>query len=287
MAEIDLHTHSTASDGTLTPTELVKHAHSLGLRALAVTDHDTTRGLDEAIQAGRRYGVEIIPGCELSVTFQPGFMHIVGLWISPDAPYLNAVFKDLHEKRATRNTRIIAKLNDLGMDITYQEVLDLAGDATVGRPHIARVLLGKNLVASINEAFTTYLGATGKAYVPKDKLSPERAIQVLKQEQATIILAHPYSLDLTGEAEAATIERLAQWGIDGLEAYYSLHSPRQTRHYLDLCERLHLLPSTASDFHGTVKPDIALGTGKGNLHGPYALLQAFKDHRLRQGLPLR
>jgi hypothetical protein len=115
-------------------------------------------------------------------------------------------------------------------------------------------------------------------------LTPERAIEALNKEQATIILAHPYSLDLSGEAEAAEIKRLANLGIDGLEAYYSLHSPSQTRKYLDLCKRFDLLPSTSSDFHGSVKPDIELGVGRGNLDGPYAILQAFKDRRKKQGL---
>jgi predicted metal-dependent phosphoesterase TrpH len=284
MAEIDLHTHSTASDGTFTPTELVRHARDLGLKALALTDHDTTNGLKEAVEAGEKYGVEVIPGCELSVTFEPGFMHIVGLWVSPDAVHLNTVLKNLRDKRATRNERIIAKLNHLGIEITYQEILDLAGDATVGRPHFAQVLMQKGVVSSIKHAFDRYLGSTGSAYVPKDKLTPERAIEALNKEQATIILAHPYSLDLSGEAEAAEIKRLANLGIDGLEAYYSLHSPSQTRKYLDLCQRFDLLPSTSSDFHGSVKPDIELGIGRGNLEGPYAILQAFKDRRKKQGL---
>jgi predicted metal-dependent phosphoesterase TrpH len=211
-------------------------------------------------------------------------MHIVGLWVSPDAVHLNTVLKNLRDKRATRNERIIAKLNHLGIEITYQEILDLAGDATVGRPHFAQVLMQKGVVSSIKHAFDRYLGSTGSAYVPKDKLTPERAIEALNKEQATIILAHPYSLDLSGEAEAAEIKRLANLGIDGLEAYYSLHSPSQTRKYLDLCQRFDLLPSTSSDFHGSVKPDIELGIGRGNLEGPYAILQAFKDRRKKQGL---
>ncbi|WP_462324780.1 PHP domain-containing protein [Desulfoplanes sp.] len=284
MAEIDLHSHSTASDGTLTPTELVKHASDLGLRALALTDHDTTNGLHEAMEAGKQYGVEVIPGCELSVTFQPGFMHIVGLWVPPDAPHLNTVLKDLRDKRATRNERIIAKLNGLGIDVTYREILDLAGDGTVGRPHFARVLMQKGIVSSIQQAFDQYLGSTGSAYIPKDKLTPEMAIRALNKEQATIVLAHPYSLDLSGDAEAAEIERLGKLGIDGLEAYYSLHSPSQTKKYLDLCKRFELLPSTSSDFHGSVKPDIELGVGRGNLEGPYTILQAFKERRKEQGV---
>jgi len=282
MSAIDLHAHSTASDGTFTPTELVRHARDLGLKALALTDHDTTNGLVEAMQAGERFSVEVIPGCELSVEFQPGFMHILGLWVPVDAPHLNEVLKNLRGKRGTRNLRIIEKLNALGIDITYQEVLDLAGDATVGRPHFAQILMRKGIISSISEAFAVYLGATGSAYVPKDKLTPEQAIAALKKEGATIILAHPYSLNLEGEAEAKEIEHLKDLGIDGLEAYYSLHSPEQTQKYLDLCARFDLLPSSASDFHGTVKPDIELGIGKGNLDAPYAILQAFKDRRKKQ-----
>jgi hypothetical protein len=235
------------------------------------------------VAAGEKYGVEVIPGCELSVTFEPGFMHIVGLWVSPDAVHLNTVLKNLRDKRATRNERIIAKLNHLGIEITYQEILDLAGDATVGRPHFAQVLMQKGIVSSVKHAFERYLGSTGSAYVPKDKLTPEQAIDALHKEQATIILAHPYSLELSGEAEAAEINRLANLGIDGLEAYYSLHSPSQTKKYLDLCKRFDLLPSTSSDFHGSVKPDIELGVGRGNLQGPYAILQAFKERRKDKG----
>ncbi|MDD4650372.1 MAG: PHP domain-containing protein, partial [Desulfoplanes sp.] len=163
MSAIDLHAHSTASDGTFTPTELVRHARDLGLKALALTDHDTTNGLVEAMQAGERFSVEVIPGCELSVEFQPGFMHILGLWVPVDAPHLNEVLKNLRGKRGTRNLRIIEKLNALGIDITYQEVLDLAGDATVGRPHFAQILMRKGIISSISEAFAVYLGATGSA----------------------------------------------------------------------------------------------------------------------------
>jgi predicted metal-dependent phosphoesterase TrpH len=284
MAAIDLHAHSTASDGTLTPSQLVKHAHDLGLQAIALTDHDTTNGLNEAMEAGIKYGVEVIPGCELSVTFQPGFMHIVGLWVPPDALHLNEVLKNLRDKRATRNKRIVAKLNQLGIDITFEDVLAMAGNGTMGRPHFARVLMEKGVVSSIKQAFDLYLGSTGAAYIPKDKLTPQQAIAALKKEQATIVLAHPYSLKLSGQAEAAEIQRLCHLGVEGIEAYYSLHSPDQTRKYLELCKRFNMLPSTASDFHGTVKPDIELGIGRGNLDGPYALLQAFKDRRKEQGL---
>jgi hypothetical protein len=153
----------------------------------------------------------------------------------------------------------------------------------VGRPHFAQVLMQKGIVSSVKHAFERYLGSTGSAYVPKDKLTPEQAIDALHKEQATIILAHPYSLELSGEAEAAEINRLANLGIDGLEAYYSLHSPSQTKKYLDLCKRFDLLPSTSSDFHGSVKPDIELGVGRGNLQGPYAILQAFKERRKDKG----
>ena len=286
MPEIDLHSHSTASDGTFTPTDLVRHARDLGLKAIALTDHDTTNGLAEAMEAGKRFGVEVIPGCELSLVFETGFMHLLGLWVPVDAPLLNGVLKDLREKRGTRNLRVIQKLNEQGIDITYKEVLDLAGDATVGRPHFARILMQKGVVSSITEAFALYLGTKGSAYIPKDKLTPEQAFDILKKEQATIVLAHPYSLELSGEAEVQAIQRLARLGMDGLEAYYSLHSPVQTKKYLDLCARFDLLPSSASDFHGTVKPGIELGTGKGNLHGSYALLQAFKNRRIQQGLPV-
>ncbi|MFP4237437.1 MAG: PHP domain-containing protein [Desulfonatronovibrio sp.] len=283
MSEIDLHTHSTASDGTYTPFELVRLARNINLKAIALTDHDTTGGLNEALKAAREMNMEVIPGCELSVEFQ-GVMHIVGLWLEPDAPKLNQSLLELRNKRNARNEIIVEKLQSQGIAITYEEVRNLAGDASIGRPHICRVLMNKGAVSSVQEAFDRYLGPGGKAYVPKEKFNPEKAISILKDEQATVILAHPFSLNLQHDELRKELYRLKDLGLDGMEVYYPEHTPEQTRYYSSLCAELDLLPSGGSDFHGSVKPHIKLGKGRGKLALPYSLLQDMKNKRIQQGL---
>lgn len=283
MSEIDLHTHSTASDGTYTPFELVRLARNINLKAIALTDHDTTGGLNEALNAANEMDMEVIPGCELSVEFQ-GVMHIVGLWLEPDAPRLNRSLLELRNKRNARNEIIIEKLQGHGIAITYEEVRNLAGDASIGRPHICRILMNKGIVSSVQEAFDRYLGPGGKAYVPKEKFNPEKAISILKDEQATVILAHPFSLNLQHDELRKELYRLKDMGLDGMEVFYPEHTPEQSRFYSSLCAELDLLPSGGSDFHGSVKPHIKLGKGRGKLKLPYSLLQAIKNKRIQQGL---
>ncbi|MDQ7032259.1 MAG: PHP domain-containing protein [Desulfonauticus sp.] len=282
MSEIDLHTHSTASDGTLSPTELVALAKKLGLKAIALTDHDTLAGLEEALKAGEEFGIEVIPGCELSVHFK-GITHILGLWLKPDALALEQAFRYLHQKRAERNILIVEKLQKLGFAITYEEV-EAKAKGTVGRPHIAQVLVEKGLVSSLEQAFCEYLGPRGKAFVPKEKFTPEKAIQILKQEGATVILAHPISLGLEGEELKKDIMRLKEWGVEGIEVFYSEYTSEQTQFFVRLARELHLLASGGSDFHGQNKPHIQLGKGLGNLHLPYSLLENLKANRAKQGL---
>lgn len=286
MPEIDLHTHSTASDGSLPPRELILKAHCMGLKAIALTDHDTTAGLPEALATGRETGIEVIPGCELSVAFPRGSMHIIGLWLPEHPQRLEAILEGLRAKRHDRNRLIVEKLQKLGMSISYQEVLDLAGESAVGRPHIARVLVNKNILSNMEQAFQQYLGARGRAHVPKEKLTPEQAITLLKEEQATVILAHPFTLNLTGTRLDREIAALKELGLDGMEAIYSIHSQKQTTEYLNLCRKYDLLVSAGSDFHGLeVKPKIALGTGKGGLKPSYELVRIMKERRKAQGLP--
>jgi hypothetical protein len=284
MTGIDLHTHSTASDGTLSPAELVREAGKCGLRAVALTDHDTTNGLQEAIEAGRSEGVELIPGCELSVDYPRGHMHILGLWLPAHPEIVRQKLAYLRERRHSRNERIISKLRKLGLDIDYGQVKSLAGDASVGRPHIARVLVGRGYADSVQAAFDRYIGPGGKAYVPKDKLKPGEAIEVLKREKATVILAHPYSLELEDAELRSEIAKLQELGLDGVEVLYPEHGERQTESYRAICRDLDLLQSGGSDFHGSVKADIALGSGRGGLHVPYELLERMKERRRAQNL---
>lgn len=285
MPGIDLHTHSTASDGTMSPSELIRAAKNIGLEAIALTDHDTTGGLDEALIQAAALGVECVPGCELSVVSPSGNMHILGYWIPTGISKLTQALESLRDRRHERNHLIMAKLNNLGMDISYDEVLAIAGGDAVGRPHIAQVMHAKGFVGSVNDAFRVYLGSDGKAYVPKEKLGPQQAIELLKSVDATVVLAHPFLLGLQGPDLRGVLRQLKDFGLDGLEAYYPMHRPDQTIAYVRIAQDLDLLVTGGSDFHGSVKPEVYLGVGFGNLFVPYALLTAMKEHRLRHNLP--
>lgn len=279
---IDLHTHSTASDGTLTPRELVRAAADAGLAAMALTDHDTVNGLAEALKAGEDFGVEVIPGCELSCESDAGWMHIVGLWLPENPASLVAAFDWVLEGRRNRNHDIVAKLNELGIDVTYEEIAELAG-GVIGRPHFARILHQKGVVDTVQEAFDVYLGTGGKAYIPKRKLSPERAIGLLREEGAIPVLAHPFMLEMSEDELEAKLRELMGYGLEGIEVFYTEHTPEQVEKFSRLADRLGLLVSGGSDFHGEVKPDIGLGVGRGGLEVPYELVERMKAHRQKNG----
>jgi hypothetical protein len=286
VSGIDLHTHSTASDGTLPPAALVRQAKKLGLKALALTDHDTIAGNSEALAAGEREGVEVVAGCELSVEYKPGFMHILGLFVPENPQRLMDGMQYLNDLRESRNTRVVEKLQSLGLDVTYDELLEVADGGTVGRPHLARVLMNKGYVDSIDEAFAVYLGKKGKAYLPKEKFTPEKAIELLVSEGATVVLAHPYSLGLSTAALERELKWLMELGLEGIECLYPLHDASQTRNFIALAEKLGLLVTGGSDFHGENKPEIHLGMTANGKDVPYALLESIKEHRLHRGLPV-
>lgn len=283
---IDLHTHSTASDGSFSPTELVAEAARAGLAAIALTDHDTTLGLQEALRAGQEHGVEVIPGCELSVKTEHGSRHILGLWLSEKPGPLMQAMDELREYRHDRNHIIVDMLNKAGVDVTYDEIKAIAGEGSVGRPHIARAIMDKGAVQTVQQAFDEYLAPGGKAYAPKKVMTPEKAIGLLKAEGATVILAHPdiYGRDLREMRDE--IAALKEMGLEGIEAYYSSHSPDVLKAYLDLAHRMGLVISGGSDFHGTPKPTLDLGTGYGTLHIPYGVLADLKAHRMAHGQPV-
>lgn len=282
---IDLHTHSTASDGTDSPRELIRKASEAGLEAIALTDHDTLQGLPEAVEAGKEFGVEVVPGCELSVESPEGagWIHIVGLWVPPDAEPLQKAFDWVIEGRETRNHEIIAKLRTLGINITYEGVVARAG-GTVGRPHIAQEMMSLGVVDSVHHAFGEYLGDNGKAYVPKRKLTMRQSIDVLREVGATSILAHPFMLGPSTALVESVISDLKDMGIDGMEVFYTEHDEPATALFARLAEKYDLLVSGGSDYHGSVKPGTRLAVGKGNLNVPYSLLEAMKEERRDRGL---
>jgi predicted metal-dependent phosphoesterase TrpH len=281
MSRLDLHLHTTHSDGSATPAEVINLAHNAGVTALAITDHDITTGIPEATAAGELHGIEIIPGIEISSRFGDSELHVLGYFLDWQDARLNQRLMTLRESRHRRNPQIIERLQALGIDITYDEVRALAGTDSVGRPHIARVLMEKKVVASAKEAFDRFLANGKPAYVPRDLPSPADAIQWIKAAKGLAVLAHPTWVQATEGTLTDLVRQLKADGLDGVEVHYSTHTPRQTREYLSLAKQLDMLVTGGSDFHGLTKPDIEVGVGKGTLHIPDSLLHKLKDAAAR------
>ena len=277
MSRLDLHLHTTHSDGSCTPTEVVNMAHQAGVTALAITDHDIVTAVAEAMAAGQQCGIEIIPGVEISSLAGNSELHILGYFLEWQDSDLLARLKTLREGRHRRNPLIIERLQALGIDITYDEVRALACTDSIGRPHIARVLMDKHVVASAKEAFDRFLAEGKPAYVPRELPSPAEAISWIKAAHGLAVLAHPTWVKVAEQSLIDLVRQLKADGLDGVEVYYSTHAVRQTREYLSLAQQLGLLVTGGSDFHGVTKPDIEVGIGKGTLHIPTSLLPKMKD----------
>jgi predicted metal-dependent phosphoesterase TrpH len=273
---IDLHTHSTASDGSMSPAELVRHAYDKGLAAIAITDHDTVNGVEQAVKEGMHLGIEVIPGVEISVDFNPE-MHLLGYFPNGQVHSILKTLEELREKREQRNPRIVNKLNELGFELTLSEAGRLALGGNVGRPHIARVMVDRGYVASIDEAFDSYLASGRPAYFKKDKLTPANGIAEIVRAGGVPVLAHPIYLGMAGERLDQLLGELAGIGLMGVEAYYTENTPEQTTELLQLAMKHRLLVTGGSDFHGRFKPDIEIGSGRGSLKVPYSLLSILRQ----------
>ena len=276
MSRIDLHLHTTHSDGSLSPTDVLRLAHKAGVTALAITDHDIVTGMPEAIAAGAELGIEIIPGVEISSRVGNSELHILGYFLQWQDPELNQRLATLRESRHSRNPQIIERLRALGLDVTYEEVRTLAGTDAVGRPHIARLLMDKHYVTSAKDAFDRYLADGRPAYVARELPSPADAIAWIRAAGGVAVLAHPTWAKVSGESLNALLIALKAEGLGGIDVHYSSHTKRQTREYHDLAKRLDLLITGGSDFHGITKPDIEVGTGKGGLKVSEKLLDPLK-----------
>jgi predicted metal-dependent phosphoesterase TrpH len=282
MELIDLHTHSTASDGTMAPKDLVRLASERGLKAIALTDHDTIDGLAEAVVAGQRWGIEVIPGVEISARHPGGSMHILGYFLDYKDARLDERLAVLKQARKDRNPQIIAKLNALGIPLTLAQVERISAGGQMGRPHIARAMYEGGYVRSLQEAFDIYLGNQGKAYVEKFRFPPEEAIGMIREAKGVPGLAHPFTLGLNPEALREQLRELARLGLAGLEVFYPEHSPEQEALYLSLARELGLLVTGGSDFHGDNKPEVELGRVNCQDRLTYALLEALKTWRRRE-----
>lgn len=257
---IDLHIHTTVSDGSFTPYEVVKQAAIQKLAAIAITDHDTTDGIPEALQAAAKYNVEFIPGVELSAfNSKLGSIHILGLFIDPHEIKMLNKLKEIRTKRINRALKIITKLNEIGFDITIDEIKDLTEYKTIGRPHIAHTMLKKGYIKSIKEAFDRYIGKGKPAYVERDRLSDRDAFQLIKSAGGTTILAHPGLIKVSSLELVEEIKDLKKTGLQAIEAYHPMHTMEQTEFFIKLSKELNLAISGGSDFHGLAKPDIRLG----------------------------
>ncbi len=277
MNRLDLHLHTTHSDGSCTPTDVIERAHHAGVTVLAITDHDIMTGVPEAIAVGQQHGIEVIPGLEISSSFGESELHILGYFLDWQDEELNGRLTTLRESRHRRNPKIIERLQGLGINVTYDEIRRLAGTESVGRPHIARALIEKGVVSSAKEAFDRFLADGKPAYVPRELPNPAEAIQWIKAGRGLAVLAHPTWVKVADRSLNDLVRSLKEQGLDGVEVYYSTHNPRQTREYLSLAQQLGLLVTGGSDFHGLTKPDIEVGIGKGTLHVSASLLPKLRE----------
>jgi len=281
MSRIDLHLHTTHSDGNLRPAEVLTLAKAAQVTALAITDHDITAGLPEALTAGEALGIEVIPGVEVSSFDGKSELHILGYCMNWQDPLFNNRLATLRASRHRRNPLIIERLRAAGLDVTYEEVRALAGTDSVGRPHIAQLLMNKRYVTSAKDAFDRYLAEGRSAYVARELPTPAEAIGWIREAKGVAVLAHPTWVKESGEGLKACVTALKEAGLGGIEVHYSTHTKAQTSGYLELGRQLNLLITGGSDFHGTTKPDIGVGRGRGDLKVNPQLLAPLKEAAAR------
>ena len=248
----DFHLHSTASDGMHTPTWVMETAHANGVRWVSLTDHDTTAGVPEARQAATRLGLRLIPGIELSTDLEKTDVHLLGFGIDTDSKRLQDYLSWLREGRLGRTRKAVAILEGLGVPVRLERVFEIAGEATVGRPHLARALMEAGHVQTVQEAFDRFLGDGKPADVPREKLSPKDAIGEVHAAGGVVFVAHAIFI---GQDYPSVVEQFAQWGLDGIETYYKHYSPEQVAAHASLGRRLGLGLSGGSDYHGLGNPD--------------------------------
>lgn len=279
MDLVDLHVHSNCSDGTFTPSELVSYALEKGLKAFALTDHDTVAGLPEAFAAAEGTPLEVIAGIEFSTEYHGKDIHIVGLDIAYDsAEFLEQLLR-FQDSRDIRNEKMIRKMQEDGIDISHRQMELAFGDAVWTRAHFARYLMDHGYVAEMPEAFEKYIGDTCPYFVPREKVTPVQAVHLIYRTGGIPVLAHPLLYHLAEADLCGLVTSLKKAGLMGIEAVYSTHSVLEENLVRRLAKQYGLLISGGSDFHGSNKPRIDLGTGRGNLRIPYHILNNLRSRR--------
>jgi len=281
MDYIDLHTHTTYSDGTYTPKELMAYAAEKNLKAIAVTDHDTVDSYEESAFWAKHYGIELIPGVEIDSMYNGTEIHILGLFIDPTNNVLLTLLNDMKRMRYERDAAIIEILNEDGIDVTLEDIKATLGDNYAGRPLnrplFARFLVDNGYYESISDAMRKYLGRGKRADVPRPLPEPGVVFDIIRLAGGIPFLAHPVQYRIDFLKQEAMIEDLKACGLAGIEAIYSENSPEDTERYLQLAKKHSLLITGGSDFHGSVKPGLDLGVGRGDLWVEYEVLDKLKE----------
>jgi len=281
--KIDLHIHSNASDGTFSPAEIIAMAQALGLGAIAITDHDTIEGSREALRCGIPPSLGFLTGVEISAAPPPAIcdhtssVHILGYGLDLENAGLRRVLAVLQESRENRNPAILDRLDRLGFAIGLEEVMPAVGDGQIGRPHIARAMVNKGYVRSIDEAFERYLSRGRPAYVEKFRISCREAIATIRGAGGLPVLAHPALLRIADKGLVETMFRqLGEIGLQGIEVYYPEHLQEEVALYEKIAREHHLLMTGGTDFHGGINPAVQMGTGTGGFHVPYRIYRALR-----------
>jgi len=278
---IDLHSHSTFSDGSESPGRVVELAKAAGLDAIALTDHDTLEGLSEARARAIELDIKLLSGCEVSCDFEDRVLHVLCYFISGGSGPLQDELILLRGDRERRNHLMIERLRELGLPITEQEVSDRAEGKGIGRPHMAAVLKDHGAVRDINDAFERFLGKGRPGYVKKSRVTIEEIIDKTSRSGGVCSVAHPYSLDLIAHELDRQVDRWAEIGLVGLESYYGRYSPELRTNLVQMARRHGLVPTGGSDYHGDFKPDLAIGTGTGDLLVPSEVLDELRERAVR------
>ena len=281
---VDLHIHSTWSDGTNSPDEIIQLARERGLSAVAITDHDTVDGVGDGCAAGSRLGIEVIPGIELSVVHEDLHMHMLGYFIDIDDAELNKTLDVIQNSRAVRNERIIEKLNEIGVAISIEEVRRKSGCGQTGRPHIGQVLVDRGVVKNLDEAFERYLKKGRRAYVHRYVLSARDAILLIRGAGGVAVLAHPGSIDNSLKKIPPLLDKLIPLGLDGLELYYPVHTKKIFKKLKAMASFYDLAVTGGSDYHGDIRPNTEIAGGK-RLHVPDEVVTGLKLRLARRNIP--